>query len=81
MDNEEQILRKIIATNMRIARAREDITQEVLAERTNISTKHITKIENAKVTTNIYFIKKIAEALDLTLEEITTEYKKKNNNN
>jgi len=76
MENEELNLRKIIATNMRIARAREDITQETLAERANISTKHITKIENAKVTTNIYFMKKIAQALDLTLDEITTEYKK-----
>ncbi len=78
MDNEELNLRKIIAMNIRIARAREDITQETLAERANISTKHITKIENAKVTTNIYFIKKIASALDLTLDEITTPYKREN---
>ena len=42
-----------------------------------ISTKHITKIENAGVTPNAYFVYKIAQALDVTVDELMTEYKRK----
>ena len=50
-----------------------------MAELTDISTKHITKIENANVTTNIYFIDKIAKVLDVTIDELVTEYKSTKN--
>lgn len=76
MNENIQKFRDIIAENIRVARARKNITQEALAELAGISTKHITKIENAGVTTNIYFICKIANVLDVTVDELVTEYKK-----
>ena len=76
MNTEIQKFRDIIAENIRVARARKNITQEILAEMAGISTKHVTKIENAGVTTNVYFICKIAQALDVTLDELVTEYKR-----
>ena len=66
----EQQLRKIIAKNMRVERARRDWTQEYLAEITDISTKHITKIENEKVTPSIYLVYKIAQAFNITIDKL-----------
>lgn len=76
MDIKEQQFRKILGLNIRIARTRKGLSQEQLAELAEISTKHVTKIENANVTTNIYFINKIAKVLDVTIDELVTEYKK-----
>lgn len=76
MKVDENKLREILALNMRIERRRKNITQETLADMCDISVKHITKIENAQVTTSIYFIYKIAKALDVSIDELTTEYKK-----
>ena len=42
----EQKFRERVALNMRIERARRNLTQEKLAELSGISAKHITKIEN-----------------------------------
>ena len=75
MDEKEQQFRNILGLNIRIARTRKGLSQEELAELADISTKHVTKIENAKVTTNIYFVNKIAQALDVTIDELVTEYK------
>ena len=76
MNNNELDFREILGLNIRVARTRKKITQEALADLCDISVKHVTKIENAQVTTNIYFIYKIAKALDVTIDELVTEYKK-----
>lgn len=76
MNSDELKFREILAINIRIARLRKHITQEALAEKADISVKHVTKIENAQVTTSIYFVYKIAKALDITIDELVTEYKK-----
>ena len=77
MDDKEKTFRKIIGFNIKIARLQKGLSQEKLAELAGISTKHVTKIENAGVTTNIYFIYKIAQALDVSIDELTTEYRRK----
>ena len=77
MDDKEQNFRKVLGFNIKIARMQKELSQEALAEIAGISTKHVTKIENAGVTTNIYFIYKIAQALDVTIDELVTEYRKK----
>ena len=69
----EQELREIIAINVRVERAKRGITQECLAELSSISPKHITKIEKAKVTPSIYLIYKIAKALGVTIDNLTTK--------
>ena len=76
MRNDENKLRETLALNIRIERRRKDITQETLAEMAGISVKHVTKIENAQVNTSIYFIYRIAKALDVKIDELVTEYKK-----
>lgn len=76
MKDDEPKLREIVALNIRIERRRKQLTQEALAEMAGISVKHVTKIENAQVTTSIYFIYRIAKALDVTIDELVTEYKK-----
>lgn len=76
MKDDEIKLIEVIALNIRVARARKQLTQETLAEMAGISVKHVTKIENAQVTTSIYFIYRIAKALDVTIDELVTEYKK-----
>ncbi len=76
MNDTELKLRKVLALNIRVARTRKQITQETLAELSDISVKHVTKIENAQVTTSIYFIYRIAQALNVTIDELVTEYKK-----
>lgn len=75
MDANEQKFRQILGFNIKIARIQKGLSQDKLAEIADISTKHVTKIENAKVTTNIYFVNKIAQALDVTIDELVTEYK------
>ncbi len=69
----EQELRRIIARNMRVERAKKNWTQEDLAEAADISTKHITKIENEKVTPSIFLIYKIARAFNITIDKLVTE--------
>lgn len=67
MENE---LRKTIAYNLRVERAKRDITQEYLAEKAEISPKHLTKIENEKVSPSIYIIYKLAQALDISVNDL-----------
>lgn len=76
MNDKEQKFREILGLNIRVARTRKELTQETLAEIVDVSTKHLTKIENGNVTTNIYLVDKIAKALDVTIDELVTEYKK-----
>lgn len=76
MKENEQKFREVLALNVRVARIRKQLTQEQLAEIAGISVKHVTKIENAQVTTNIFFVNNIAKALDVTIDELVTEYKK-----
>ena len=76
MKDEENKLREIIALNIRVERRRKQLTQEELAEMADISVKHVTKIENAHVTPSIYFMKRIADALDVTIDELVTEFKR-----
>ena len=70
MDTKEQTFRSQLGLNIRVARTRKRLTQEKLAELTNISEKHLTKIENGQVTTNIYYVYKIAQVLDVTVETL-----------
>ncbi len=66
----EDDLRKTIANNLRIMRAKKRISQEVLAEKADISTKYLTRIENEKVNPSILVLLKLANALEITVNEI-----------
>ncbi|MBR1617533.1 helix-turn-helix transcriptional regulator [bacterium] len=66
----EQNLRKKLAHNIKVERAKADLTQEKLAELSAISAKHITKIENMKVTPSIYIVYKIAKVFKVSIDEL-----------
>ena len=50
------------------------LSQEKLAELANISTKHLTKIENEKVTPSVYMVYKLAKVLDTTIDNLCDNF-------
>ena len=66
----EQDLRKKLAYNIKVERAKAELTQEKLAELSGVSAKHITKIENMKVTPSIYIVYKIAKVFNVGIDEL-----------
>lgn len=66
----EKELKKKIAENLRIFRAKSKISQEILAENAGISAKYLTKIENEKANPSILVILKLASALNITVNDI-----------
>ena len=76
MKEEEYRLREILALNVRVERKRKRLTQETLAELADISVKHVTKIENAQVTPSIYFVQQIAKVLEISIDDLVTEFKR-----
>ena len=66
----EQDLRKKLAHNLKVERAKNELTQEKLAELSGISAKHITKIESAKVSPSIYIVYKLAKGLKTSIDEL-----------
>ena len=66
----ENELRKKIGDNLRVLRAKQRISQENLAEKANISTKYLTRIENEKVNPSILVLLKLAISLDVTINDI-----------
>ena len=66
----ERELRKVLAHNLRVERAKKELTQEQLAELTNVSAKHVTKIETEKVTPSIYIVYKFAKALEVSVDDL-----------
>ncbi len=69
----EQDFRKVLALNVKVERVKTSLTQEQLAELAEVSTKHLTKIENAKVTASSYLVYKIAEALKINVDKLFYE--------
>ncbi len=68
MDNKQ--LNKNIADNLRQIRAKKRISQDKLAELTEISQQYICKIENEKVNPSIYVLYKISKELEITVNDL-----------
>ena len=64
------VLNKNIADNLRQIRAKKRISQDELADLCGISQQYVCKIENEKVNPSIYILWKIAEALELTVNDL-----------
>ena len=60
----------IKATNLRKFRAIKRISQEELAELSDLSQQYICSIENAKVNPSIFTMMKIAEALNVSVNDL-----------
>ena len=67
--DEREILDKV-SDNLRLARLKQRISQEKLAEMVNISTKYLNMIENRKANPTIVIVIKIFNALNIGLGEI-----------
>lgn len=63
-------MNKNIADNLRQIRAKKRVSQDALAEMCEISQQYICKIENEKVNPSVYILFKIAEALEVTLNDL-----------
>ena len=59
-----------LITTMRVHRARMDLTQAELAERTGITRKSINAIESGQMVPSTILALKLAKTLDLTVEEL-----------
>jgi len=60
-----------IGEKIKTIRIQKGLTQEVLAEKTNVSTRTIQRIENNEVDPRSYTLEKIAEALGINFNEIS----------
>lgn len=61
---------KILAENIRVERARKKLSQEKLAELSDITPQHLYRIENEKVCPTILVVANIAKSLDVTLNDL-----------
>lgn len=61
---------KILAENIRVERARKKISQESLAEMSDITPQHLYRIENEKVCPTILVVANIASALGVSLNDL-----------
>lgn len=66
----EQKIREILAYNLKVERAKKGFTQDKLAELADIAAKHLTKIENKKVTPSLFIVMKLANALDVKIDKL-----------
>ena len=64
------VLNKNIADNLRQIRAKKRISQDELADLCGISQQYVCKIENEKVNPSIYILWKIADALEVTVNDL-----------
>jgi len=60
-----------IGEKIKSIRIQNGLTQEVLAEKTNVSTRTIQRIENNEVDPRSYTLEKIAEALNIDFKEFS----------
>lgn len=61
-----------IGEKIKAIRIQKGLTQEILAEKTNVSTRTIQRIENNEVDPRSYTLEQIAEALEIDFNEFST---------
>lgn len=67
---EEKELRKIISTNIRMQRAKKDITQEHLADLINLSATQLGALERGVSMPKIITLIKLAEIFELKVDDL-----------
>lgn len=67
--NREKLL-KIFGKNVKIERIKKDLTQEMLAEKMNVSQNYIANIERGKANMSLVKIMELSEKLDITIEKL-----------
>ncbi|MGM9552531.1 MAG: helix-turn-helix domain-containing protein [Clostridia bacterium] len=69
----------ILGENIRICRETKGLTQEKLAELSELSAKHISKIELGKINIKVETLIKIANALNVTIDTLLRNFLGNNN--
>ena len=67
---DENVYSQKLAENIRVERAKKQLSQEYLAEQADITPQHLYRIENAKVCPTILVVANIAQALGITLDDL-----------
>lgn len=67
--NRNEVL-KILSENLRAERARKKYSQEVLAEKANISQETLYRIENQKLNPTILVVANLALALEVSIDKL-----------
>ena len=62
--------KKILNNTLKVQRAKKDLTQEQLAELVSVTRKTVNTIENRKFIPSTYLALKLAQALEVTVEEL-----------
>jgi transcriptional regulator with XRE-family HTH domain len=63
-------LKDVVAKNLRRIRYAQNITQEVLAERSGLSARYVGKVESGAASPSITTVGRLAEALSIAPEEL-----------
>jgi transcriptional regulator with XRE-family HTH domain len=66
-------LKKVVARNLRRIRYAQGLTQEVLADRAELSARYIGKIESGVVSPSVTIIGRLAEALSIDAGELVRD--------
>jgi len=67
--NREEII-KLFAENLRVERARKNITQEKLAEMANITPEYLARLEKEKYSPSLVVIASLAKALSVSVDTL-----------
>ena len=67
--NREDII-KLFAENLRVERARKNITQEKLAEMANITPEYLARLEKEKYSPSLVVIANLAKALSVSVDTL-----------
>ena len=66
----EMMVENKLNNTLKVQRAKNDLTQEQLAERVGVTRKTINTVENKKYVPSTYLALKLAKALGVTVEEL-----------
>lgn len=69
---EREIIVKSFASNVRAERARKKYTQEYLAEKADITTEYLARIEAGKFSPSLVVIVNLALALEVDIDKLIT---------
>lgn len=69
----KEIIKRILADNVRILRTKKRFSQEAIAELANIGQNQISEIENEHANPSLETLIKIANAFDVSIADLLTE--------
>lgn len=69
----KEIVKRILADNVRMLRTKKRFSQEAVAELANIGQNQISEIENEHANPSLETLIRIANAFDVTISDLLTE--------